>query len=210
MDCSQPGPSVHGISQARTLEWVAISFSRHLPDWGIKPASPVSPALLTLLPAEPSSEPAKDTWRAAREEEAQIWKERYRRKHLSWWGVYVLFFLGPKPYIFLLLRSPTCTCNSPLTSWVFTPKKLNPGLGLFKLQPLFQGQDTRVRKWEKIPDRDLYFGVRTLPMVWASWPAEPRLHLGSSLQSVPLHSCTSGRVRKELKWDKVPGDSRRI
>ena len=28
MDCSPPGPSVHGISQARILEWVAISFSR--------------------------------------------------------------------------------------------------------------------------------------------------------------------------------------
>ena len=27
MDCSLPGPSVHGISQARILEWVAISFS---------------------------------------------------------------------------------------------------------------------------------------------------------------------------------------
>ena len=26
MDCSPPGSSVHGISQARTLEWVAISF----------------------------------------------------------------------------------------------------------------------------------------------------------------------------------------
>ena len=28
MDCSLPGFSVHGISQARILEWVAISFSR--------------------------------------------------------------------------------------------------------------------------------------------------------------------------------------
>ena len=28
MDCSPPGSSVHGILQARTLEWVAISFSR--------------------------------------------------------------------------------------------------------------------------------------------------------------------------------------
>ena len=28
MDYSLPGSSVHGISQARTLEWVAISFSR--------------------------------------------------------------------------------------------------------------------------------------------------------------------------------------
>ena len=28
MDCSPPGPSVHGMLQARTLEWVAIPFSR--------------------------------------------------------------------------------------------------------------------------------------------------------------------------------------
>ena len=27
MDCSLPGSSVPGILQARTLEWVAISFS---------------------------------------------------------------------------------------------------------------------------------------------------------------------------------------
>ena len=27
MDCSLPGSSVHGILQARTLEWAAISFS---------------------------------------------------------------------------------------------------------------------------------------------------------------------------------------
>ena len=28
MDCSLPGSSVHGIFQARVLEWVAISFSK--------------------------------------------------------------------------------------------------------------------------------------------------------------------------------------
>ena len=28
MDCSPPGSSIHGILQARVLEWVAISFSR--------------------------------------------------------------------------------------------------------------------------------------------------------------------------------------
>ena len=28
MDCSPPDSSVHGISQARILEWVALSFSR--------------------------------------------------------------------------------------------------------------------------------------------------------------------------------------
>ena len=40
MDCSLSGFSVHGIFQARILEWVAISFSRDLPDPGIKPGSP--------------------------------------------------------------------------------------------------------------------------------------------------------------------------
>ena len=43
MDCSRSGLSVHGISQARILEW--IPSPGHLPDPGIKPASPVSPAL---------------------------------------------------------------------------------------------------------------------------------------------------------------------
>ena len=28
MECSLPGSSVHGISQARILEWIAIPFSR--------------------------------------------------------------------------------------------------------------------------------------------------------------------------------------
>ena len=29
MDCSPPGSSVHGIFQAKVLEWVAIAFSEH-------------------------------------------------------------------------------------------------------------------------------------------------------------------------------------
>ena len=40
MDCSLPGSSVYGIFQARVLEWVAISFSRSLPNPGIEPGSP--------------------------------------------------------------------------------------------------------------------------------------------------------------------------
>ena len=35
MDCSPPGFSVHGILQARTLEWVAISFYNEL-KWKVK------------------------------------------------------------------------------------------------------------------------------------------------------------------------------
>ena len=37
MDCSPPGSSVHGILQARILEWVAIPSPGDLPDPGIKP-----------------------------------------------------------------------------------------------------------------------------------------------------------------------------
>ena len=40
IDCSLPGSSVHGVFQARILEWVAISFSRDLPHPGIKPGPP--------------------------------------------------------------------------------------------------------------------------------------------------------------------------
>ena len=39
MDYSPPGSSVHGIFQARILEWVAISSFRDLPNPGIKPVS---------------------------------------------------------------------------------------------------------------------------------------------------------------------------
>ena len=39
MGCSPPGSSVHGIFQARVLQWVTISFSK-LPGPGIKPTSP--------------------------------------------------------------------------------------------------------------------------------------------------------------------------
>jgi len=41
MDCSLPGSSVRGISQARILEWVAIPFSK-----GIFPTQGTNPHLL--------------------------------------------------------------------------------------------------------------------------------------------------------------------
>ena len=41
MVCSLPDSSVHGIFQARKLEWVAISYSKGFS----RPTSPVYPAL---------------------------------------------------------------------------------------------------------------------------------------------------------------------
>ena len=45
MDCSPPGSSVHGIAQARILEWAAISSSSELSDPGTELKSPEAPAL---------------------------------------------------------------------------------------------------------------------------------------------------------------------
>jgi len=45
MDCSNPSSSIHGISQARILEWVQFPPQGDLPDPGIEPASTESPAL---------------------------------------------------------------------------------------------------------------------------------------------------------------------
>ena len=47
--------SVHGILQARILEWVAYPFSRDLPNPGIKLGSPALQA--DSLPAEPQGKP---------------------------------------------------------------------------------------------------------------------------------------------------------
>ena len=45
MDCSLPGSSVHGILQARILEWIAFSSPGDLLGAGIKPVSFTPPAL---------------------------------------------------------------------------------------------------------------------------------------------------------------------
>ena len=45
MNCSPPGFSVHGILQARILEWLPYPPPRDLPDPGIEPKSLMSTAL---------------------------------------------------------------------------------------------------------------------------------------------------------------------
>jgi len=47
VDCSLPGSSVHGISQAKILERVAISYSRDLPNPETEPTS-LAPLLLQV------------------------------------------------------------------------------------------------------------------------------------------------------------------
>ena len=56
MDCSLPGSSVHGISQVRILEGIAVSFSRGIFPTGIEPRS--TPLQADSLPlAEPPRKP---------------------------------------------------------------------------------------------------------------------------------------------------------
>ena len=52
MDCSPPGSSDHGISQARILEWLAISFSRGSSQPGIESMSPalIGRQIFTTVP----------------------------------------------------------------------------------------------------------------------------------------------------------------
>ena len=49
MDCHLPGSSVHGISQAIILEWVALPSPGDLPDPGIETASAALQADSLLL-----------------------------------------------------------------------------------------------------------------------------------------------------------------
>ena len=53
--CDPTGYTVHGILQARTLEWVAFPSPEDLPNPGIKPRSPTFQA--DSLPAKPQGKP---------------------------------------------------------------------------------------------------------------------------------------------------------
>ena len=53
--CSPSGSCVHGLLQARILGWIAIPFSRHLPDPGIKLGSAMLQA--NSLQSEPPGKP---------------------------------------------------------------------------------------------------------------------------------------------------------
>ena len=51
MDCSQPGSSIHGICQARVLEWVAIAFSEERYDSILKSRDIIFPIKVHIVKA---------------------------------------------------------------------------------------------------------------------------------------------------------------
>ena len=61
-DCSLPGSSIHGIFQARTLEWVAISFS-NARKWKVKVKS-LSPTLQDPMDYSPPGSPIHGIFQA--------------------------------------------------------------------------------------------------------------------------------------------------
>ena len=71
MDCSPSGSSVHGILQARILEWVAMPSSRGSSDPGVKRRSPTLQAdsLPFELPRKLLANEKEEV------ESIQIWKE---------------------------------------------------------------------------------------------------------------------------------------
>ena len=79
MDCCLPGSSVHGILQARILEWVAMPPPGDFPSPGFEPASLASPVLqVDSLPTEPPGKPQvvymhTKFWNLASQIKSQSW-----------------------------------------------------------------------------------------------------------------------------------------
>ena len=67
IDYSPPGSFVHRIFWARILGWVAISYSRDLPDLGIKPASPTLAG--RFFTTEPRGKPTMEYYSAIKKNE---------------------------------------------------------------------------------------------------------------------------------------------
>ena len=75
VDCCPPGSSDHGISQARVLEWVAISFSRG----SFPPRDQTRVSCLTgkFFTTEPPGNPKLVGYRSLTNEETSSYTNRY-------------------------------------------------------------------------------------------------------------------------------------
>ena len=103
MDCSPLGSSVHGILQARILEWVAMPSSGELPDLGIEPASFISPTLAGRLFTV-------SIWEAAIPRESFILTLTYDCPSMSFNcpSLEPERCLVPKTYLFYCILNPVC------------------------------------------------------------------------------------------------------
>ena len=123
MDCSPPGSSVHGISQVRILEWLAISFSRGSSQPRNQNSCLLRKAFLSLL--------------------AILWSSAFKWVYLSFFPLLSLPFFSqlfvrpPQTAILLFCRSTfmektgetgSLTSLVSLLQGIFPTQGLNPGL----------------------------------------------------------------------------------
>ena len=133
VDCSLPGFSVHGILQARTLEWVAVYFSRGFSkprDW--TQVSCLAGRLFTIS--------------ATRE----------ARVYLYTWSTYVVIILNQVLFCVLWKLSVyTILWSTSLCPWDFPGKNIGVGYH-FLLQGIFpiQGSNPHLLHW---PGREASF-----------------------------------------------------
>ena len=79
MDCSPPGSSVHGNLQSRVVEWVAIPFSRDLPNAGTEPRSPALRADSSL--SEPTGKPQESVFSLLMAKvQSLVWEPRFWKR----------------------------------------------------------------------------------------------------------------------------------
>ena len=97
MDCSLPGSSVHGIFQARVLEWVAISFSRGS-SW------PRDRTLVSCIACR-----CFTVW-ATRE--AQIQKITYLLFTYKYWKLHIKIYV-----LFIFIREKAMAPDSSILAW---------------------------------------------------------------------------------------------
>ena len=85
--------SVHGISQARILEEVAISFSRGLPDPGIEPKSPalLGGFFITESPGKPQQR-LSDSKGSGHFARAQAWNPQQKEPDIYTYVLYMNHF----------------------------------------------------------------------------------------------------------------------
>ena len=70
MNCSLPGSPVHGIFQARVLEWGAIAFSRNSLLYALKLTQYCKP---TLFPLKTTQNKGIDDWLTKEQEAKAVW-----------------------------------------------------------------------------------------------------------------------------------------
>ena len=88
MDCSPPGPSIHGIFQARVLEWVALAFSTFSSAAAAAKSLQSCPTLFDPIHGSPRGSPVPGILQARTLEWVAIsfsnaWKWKVKVKSLS-------------------------------------------------------------------------------------------------------------------------------